>query len=91
MNRTGRSTGDGKHVRLQSWMLRSEAWRHASLGAKCLLIELYDLYNGLNNGDLFMSVREAAARLRIGKNTANHLFMELEVSTPERKCIGAPE
>ena len=65
-------------MRLHHWLLRSEAWRNASLGSKCLLIELYDLYNGTNNGDLFLSVREAATRLGVGKNLANRLFTELE-------------
>lgn len=74
---TGRSVGEPKHVRLYRWMMQSEAWRHLSLRARCLLIELYDLYNGANNGELFMSVRDAARRLAVSKNTAVRLFHEL--------------
>lgn len=65
-----RSIGTNKHVRLHRWMLDSLAWRHASLVERCLLVEMYDLHNGENNGRLFLSVRDAARRLGIGKNTA---------------------
>ena len=78
MDRTGRSIGGASYVGLHRWMLRSEAWKHASLGARCLLIELYDLYNGANNGALYLSIRDAAKRLKVGKNKANSLFAELE-------------
>lgn len=76
--RKARSVGDGKHVRLHRWLLASPAWRHASLVERCLLVELYDLYNGENNGEVFMSVREAARRLGIGKNTAQRGLVALQ-------------
>ena len=73
-----RSIGTNKHVRLHRWMLDSVAWRHASLAERCLLVELYDLYNGDNNGRLFLSVRDAARRLKIGKNTAQRGLIGLQ-------------
>jgi hypothetical protein len=45
--------------------------------ARCLLLELKALYNGRNNGELFLSVREAARRLGIGKTLAAKCFREL--------------
>lgn len=67
---TGRSLGDGKHVRLYRWVLKSAAWRSLSPVARSILIELYDLYDGQNNGNVFLSVRRAALALNIGKNAA---------------------
>lgn len=46
--------------------------------ARCLEMELKALYNGSNNGELFLSVREAAKRLGIAHNTASKAFKELE-------------
>src|SRR5262245_36179365 len=74
-----RSIGTEKHVRLHRWMLASPAWRCASLVERCLLVELYDLYNGENNGYLFLSVRDAARRLGVGKNTANQGLARLQI------------
>jgi hypothetical protein len=75
---TGRSKSGLKHVRLHRWLMKSAAWKSLRLGARCLLIELYDTYDGSNNGSLFLSVRKAAQRLRVSKNTALALFNELE-------------
>lgn len=76
-NATGRSIGDGHHARLYRWMHRTPAFQNLSIGARALLIELKMLYNGTNNGDLFMSIREAGKRLNIGKSHAAKLFREL--------------
>ena len=43
-----------------------------------LLVELCDLYNGQNNGEVFLSHRDAARRLGVGKNLAGKAFRELE-------------
>jgi hypothetical protein len=66
-----------KHVRLYSWLLMSEAWRSLSCEARALLVELSAFYNGENNGALFLSIREAARRLNIGKSSAARAFAEL--------------
>lgn len=67
-----------KHVRLYWWLLRSEAYLSLSPRARCLLVELYAAYNGSNNGDVFLSVRDAAERLNVGKTTIAPCFHELE-------------
>lgn len=74
---TGRSIGGDPHVRLHRWLLKSPAYCHASLAARALLIELYALHNGVNNGELFLSVRDASRRLGVGKNLAHETFREL--------------
>jgi hypothetical protein len=70
--------GYAKHVRLHRWLLRSAAWASLSLVARCTLVELYDLFNGENNGEIFLGAREAATRLSVGKNRALAGLHELE-------------
>ncbi len=74
----GRNKGDSKHVRHYNWQLLCPAWKALSMTARCLEMELKALHNGDNNGDLFLSVREAAKRLGVAHNTANKAFKELE-------------
>lgn len=54
------------------------AYRSLKPPARALLVELYDLYNGQNNGELFLSVRKAARSIRVGNNLATKAFRELE-------------
>jgi hypothetical protein len=68
---------DAKHVRLYLYMLKSAAWCSLSCPARCLLIEMQALYNGTNNGELFMSVRSAATALGTGTKQASAAFREL--------------
>ncbi len=78
VNATGRSKGEPKHVRLYEWELASAGYRSLSCYARVLLIELKRLYNGQNNGEIGLSVREAADRMGVGKNLAHKTFDELE-------------
>jgi len=78
MNAKGRSVGDARHVRLYHWLLKSEAYRSLDCTARALLVEFYSLYNGMNNGELFLSVREAARRLGVAPNTAQKAIRQLE-------------
>ena len=59
-------------------MAKSDAWRSLSGQAVKVFIELHSRYNGGNNGDLSLSLDEAARMLRIGKGTAQRAFRELE-------------
>tara|TARA_R110002110_G_scaffold137735_1_gene323063 strand:- start:435 stop:830 length:396 start_codon:yes stop_codon:yes gene_type:complete len=77
VNSTGRSTGEGKHVRLYRWVIESSAYRDLSCRSRCLLTELYNLYNGMNNGELFLSVRNGAERIGASPNTTSKCFKEL--------------
>jgi hypothetical protein len=74
--RKGKRKGE-KHVRLHRWLLNSQAWIQLSPPARSLLVELYDLYDGENNGELFMSVREASWRIGISVNPARKAIAEL--------------
>ncbi len=76
-NATGRRNADARHVRLYHWLLASSAWHSLDPNARALLIVLYGYYNGQNNGELFLSVRSAAAALNIGKDSAARAFKKL--------------
>ncbi len=75
---SGRKKKQLAHVRLYNWVLTTPAYRSLSAGARALLVELYAFYNGRNNGSIFLSVREAASRINVTKNTTPKLFRELE-------------
>ncbi|GEM_PF-5735666 len=77
-NKTGRGKNAPRHVRIYRSMMRTEAWQALSAVEKAVLIELYALYNGENNGELFLSCREAARRCHINKDTASRAFSALE-------------
>jgi hypothetical protein len=77
---TGRSIGDGKHVRLHRWLLQSEAWRGLSLGGRAAVVEMYDLFRGDNNGQVFMSARELGRRLGVRKDTAAGYLWDCEAA-----------
>lgn len=64
-NATGRSNKTARFTMLFHAMLMSNAFRACSPNARALLIELAMLENGENNGSLYMSVRDAAARMGV--------------------------
>jgi hypothetical protein len=78
MHANGRGKGGDPYIRHFRWQLSCPAWKALSMTARCLEMELKALYNGSNNGELFLSVREAANRLGIANNTASNAFNELE-------------
>lgn len=75
---TGRSKGGVRYVKLNHWMLNTVAWRSLRPASRVLYIELAKLYNGSNNGDLWLSVRDAGKLIRVNKDTAASCFRELE-------------
>ncbi|WP_051881866.1 hypothetical protein [Parvularcula oceani] len=70
----GRSKGPPRHVRLYRSTLHSPAYRSLVPAARAILTELYDLYDGQNNGELFLSVRRAAERVHVNKDTAGKML-----------------
>lgn len=78
VNSKGRSVrGDAQHVRFYQWEIKSAAYRSLKPSARALLVEFKALFNGFNNGELFLSVRQAAKRLGCGKNLAAELIEQL--------------
>jgi DNA-binding transcriptional MocR family regulator len=66
-----------KFVKLDHWILETDAYKNLGCGARSLLIELIYRFNGRNNGMIFLSSREAAERLNISKNTVGGYYKEL--------------
>lgn len=67
-----------RYVALHFWLLESEAFGALSGNAVKLLVRLAARYNGVNNGAISMSVREAKAELGCSLNHAAKCFRELE-------------
>lgn len=74
---TGRSKSKEQFVPIPYPMARSDAWRSLSGTAVKVYIELRSRYNSVNNGDLSLSLDEAARLLGIGKTTAMRALAEL--------------
>lgn len=75
---TGRSVGSPKFTMLFKWFLDTPAWRSLSPQARCIYLEIAQRYNGSNNGEISLSVRESARLVHIAKDTASKAFHELE-------------
>ena len=77
VNATGRNETE-QFVPIPYTMARHPAWRSLGGAAVKVWVELRSRFNGRNNGDLSLSLDEAARLLGIGKTTALRAFAELE-------------
>ena len=78
MNKKGRSARGGQWIPLPYPLVRSLAWRSLSGAAVRVFLELRTRFNGGNNGDLSLSLGDAADFLAMSKTTAKRAFDELE-------------
>ena len=76
-NQKGRSKTRGKFVALGEGLITSTAWRSLSGGAIRYYIELRRRFNGVNNGELHLSLEESTRRLGMAKDTAIRAQQEL--------------
>jgi hypothetical protein len=63
---------------LPHFLLNSAAYLSLSTAARAVHVEIVRLYNGSNNGRLALSVRTAAIRCRVARNTAARALAELQ-------------
>ena len=75
---TGRSIGATRFLKLEHWLFKTAAWRSLMPASRALYIEIAQRYNGSNNGEMSLSVREAAPLIHVAKDTATKSFHELE-------------
>ncbi|MDP2494509.1 hypothetical protein Q8W25_10825 [Shimia thalassica] len=68
----------GRHVQLPEWLQASEAWDTMQPEPRALYLELKRRYNGSNNGEIFLSHRDAANALNVHRNTVGAWFKELQ-------------
>ena len=71
----GRSAG--RFVMLPEWLQRSEAWATMKPGPRALYVELKRRFTGANNGQIFLSHRDAAKALNVTKDTIGGYFRDL--------------
>jgi len=86
-NAKGRSTTGPRFVKLEHWMLMTPAWQSLPPAPRALYLALAQRYNGSNNGEISMSIREAARLLHVAKDTATKAFRELEAKGFIRRNI----
>lgn len=83
MNATGRDEdrvgSDDRFMRFPRWLWHSPSVSAASPASRALVIELLSMFNGTNNGSLFLSVRDATDRLGASDfRVALNAFEELQ-------------
>lgn len=71
----------GRFARIDHQLLYSAAYRSLSPNARSLLIELISLSNGSNNGSIWLSIRDAAARMGVSDPKAASAAFEELIST----------
>ena len=78
MGQRRRKSSFGKFTALHEALQESLAWRALSPAERAVYVELARRYNGLNNGSLFLSVREAGELCNVSKSTAGRALRVLE-------------
>ncbi|PJE28861.1 Helix-turn-helix domain-containing protein [Pseudooceanicola antarcticus] len=79
-------------IKLDTWIFDRPAYRRLGPGARSLHWELIRVFNGHNNGRLFLSQRLAAERLGCSRNTVSRYYRELEeagfITKTRGACLG---
>lgn len=71
-----RKKGD-RFVKLEHWILKTEAWLSLKPRERVLFLLLLERYNGSNNGRISLSIREASRLCNIAQGTATKAFFVL--------------
>lgn len=74
----GKRSTSGRHVQLPEYLQATDAWSSMKPGPRALYIEIKRRYNGKNNGQIWLSHRDAAKALSISKNTVGGYFDTLQ-------------
>jgi hypothetical protein len=79
VNAKGRSTGSiERFIGIRRSLIHSPQYSALSCASRALLLELQAMFNGTNNGTIFLSVRDATARLGLADfKAAQAAFAEL--------------
>lgn len=75
-NAKGRSEAE-RYIKITHWLWDNPAVRSLSGQAIKVWVHLIYQYNGFNNGEISMSVRQLEAEIGICKNTASKVLIEL--------------
>jgi hypothetical protein len=80
--------GAGRFVQLTEYMQATAAWRDLKPGPRALYVELKRRFTGSNNGEIFLSHRDAARLLNVHFNTVGGYFAALEDHGFIRMTVG---
>lgn len=80
--------GAGRFVQLTEYMQATAAWRDLKPGPRALYVELKRLFTGSNNGEIYLSHRDAAKALNVHFNTVGGYFAALEEHGFIRMTVG---
>lgn len=78
MGKPYKRKGSPKFVQLFRWLTQSDAWRACSPVERVAYLELKERYNGHNNGQIGLSVRDLADALLSSKDTASRALKGLQ-------------
>src|SRR5262245_13895518 len=76
--RNRRSKKSTRYLQLSHFMLTSPAWRSLDPVPRALFVELAQRYNGFNNGNIGLGLREAARALNVKPHTVGKAFGALQ-------------
>jgi DNA-binding transcriptional MocR family regulator len=65
------------HVRLDHWFYDSASWQALKPAPRAFYIELKRHFNGNNNGQIFLSQRDAAKNMNVGRDTIASYYTTL--------------
>jgi len=68
----------GRFFALQHPMMKSQAWQSLKPNEVAVYIRLAFRFNGANNGEIALSVRDAAKEAKINKDTASKALLSLQ-------------
>jgi len=94
MSRRKFKRGSGpKFVQIEHWVMDCDAWQTMKPGPRALYVELKRRFNGSNNGDVFLSHRDAAKAMGVNKGTVGKYFAELRergfIAVTQGHCLGS--
>ncbi|PCJ74702.1 MAG: hypothetical protein COA53_07855 [Rhodobacteraceae bacterium] len=75
--KTFKRGSSSKFIQIDHWLYDSPAWQSLKPGPRALYLELKRKFNGHNNGAVFLSQRDAAKALNVGRDTIAAYYSEL--------------
>ena len=78
MGRKNKKYSGPRYVKLPFALIEHPSYMALSLAARALYVELKHRFNGVNNGQIGLSCRDAGKIIKVSRNTAQRAFLELE-------------
>jgi hypothetical protein len=75
-------------IQIEHWVYDCAAWQSMKSGPRALYLALKRKYNGGNNGEIFLSHRDAADDLNVGRDTVGKYYAELQKKGFIQQTVG---